>query len=309
MKTRFDEFDLNLLRILRVLVATKSTQKTAEQLNISQTTVSRALSRLRSEFGEQLFLRKAHGVEPSFLACKLAEACESMLAPISHVVETYQDFNPSTYQGHISLLINTYLLEVFSHELVTALTQAFPKASLELDYWKEGSLEKMCSGEVDYCIQFQNYAFPQELYQAQLFSVRNCILVARSHPAFGDVIQPGWEDLAPHPIVQLLLPEFNERNSLISQVYQRAGYEADIRFKTHSLKAACYYLMSKNAIMVGSKYITELYPELVSYPLPVRDDELITMDLVGSFLQTRRTSPLHRAIHGVIQTCFTKLHK
>ncbi|RTR38521.1 LysR family transcriptional regulator [Shewanella canadensis] len=309
MKTRLDEFDLNLLRILRVLVATKSTQKTAEQLNISQTTVSRALSRLRSEFGEQLFLRKAHGVEPSFLAYKLAQACEDMLTPISHVVETYRDFSPSTYGGRISLLINTYLLEVFSQELVTALTEAFPKASLELDYWKEGSLEKVCRGEVDYCIQFQNYGLPQELHQTSLFSIRNTLLFAGSHPAFEGVTHLGWEELAQHPIVQLLLPEFNERNSLISQVYKREGYEADIRLKTHSLKTACYYLTTRNAIMIGSEYITELYPELRSCPLPVRDDALITMNLVGSFLQTRRSSPLHQAINSVIQSCFSSLHK
>lgn len=308
MKTRLDEFDLNLLRILRVLVVTKSTQKTAEQLNISQTTVSRALSRLRSEFGEQLFLRKAHGVEPSFLAYKLAEACEDMLTPISHVVETYQDFNPSVYQGRISCLINTYLLEVFSHELVTALTEAFPKACLELDYWKEGSLEMICRGEVDYCLQLDYYPLPQELYQTQLLSIKNCILIDKSHPGLGGT-NFDWQISAQYPIVQLLLPEVNERNSRISQAFARQGLEADIRFKTHSLKAACHYLMTKNAIMIGSEYIAELYPELSCLPMPVLDDEFIQVNVIGAFLQTRRTSPLHQTIHRVIKSCFTNLHK
>ena len=64
------ELDLNLMKVLKAVVEEGNTHAAADALGISQTSVSRALAKLRETFGDQLFIRKAHGVEPSELAEK-----------------------------------------------------------------------------------------------------------------------------------------------------------------------------------------------------------------------------------------------
>lgn len=104
------QFDLNLIKLLKAVVETKNTHAAAQQLGISQTSVSRGLAKLKETFGEQLFLRKAHGLEPSELAKKLADAADEMLIPIIKVMESYNSFDPQHFDGKVSIVVNTYLL-------------------------------------------------------------------------------------------------------------------------------------------------------------------------------------------------------
>ena len=87
------DLDLNLLKLLQAVVETQNTHQAADKLGISQTSVSRGLAKLRETFGDQLFTRKAHGVEPSELAEKLAEklaeAADEMFTPLVKVLESY----------------------------------------------------------------------------------------------------------------------------------------------------------------------------------------------------------------------------
>ena len=52
--------------------------------------------KLKECFGEQLFIRKAHGVEPSELAAMLADASVEMLHPVEKVIEDYSTFDPKS---------------------------------------------------------------------------------------------------------------------------------------------------------------------------------------------------------------------
>ncbi|WP_239670959.1 helix-turn-helix domain-containing protein [Vibrio variabilis] len=64
MSKSIKNLDLNLLTLLKVVVETRNVSQAGEILGISQTSVSRGMAKLRETFGDQLFIRKAHGVEP-----------------------------------------------------------------------------------------------------------------------------------------------------------------------------------------------------------------------------------------------------
>ncbi|AJR08827.1 LysR family transcriptional regulator [Photobacterium gaetbulicola] len=60
---QLDNFDLNLLKVLVVLLQEKNTRKAAERLGISQPAVSRALVKIRSHFDDPLFIRQPRGLK------------------------------------------------------------------------------------------------------------------------------------------------------------------------------------------------------------------------------------------------------
>ena len=64
--------DLNLLRVFDAVARERHVTRAAERLNLSQPAVSNALARLRVALGDELFLRRPGGVEPTAMALNLA---------------------------------------------------------------------------------------------------------------------------------------------------------------------------------------------------------------------------------------------
>lgn len=299
------QFDLNLMKLLKVVVETKNTHAAAEQLGISQTSVSRGLTKLKETFGEQLFLRKAHGLEPSELAKKLADTADEMLTPIIKVMESYNSFDPQRFDGKISIAVNTYLLEIFADKLLQTLQQALPIARFELDYWQAHSLVDILNGKIDYTIQLSNFPFPQDIYSHHLKEVELSIVARKNHPVLS--LSSEWQDIHHLPIVQLFLTGVNYYQSELEKFYKFKGYQADIVLKTHSLKAALYTLQNSDAICVSSSYISELGQDLSTYPLAKLNSQYGNLSIIGGYLQTRRDYPLNQFLQQTMQVFFDNI--
>src|SRR5580693_5938827 len=56
-KRRFNQFDLNLLRALDVLLEEQNITHSAARMNVTQPAMSAALQRMRDYFGDQLLIR------------------------------------------------------------------------------------------------------------------------------------------------------------------------------------------------------------------------------------------------------------
>ncbi|HUM12950.1 MAG TPA: LysR family transcriptional regulator, partial [Myxococcaceae bacterium] len=57
--------DLNLLRVLDVLLEEENVTRAAGRLRLTQSAVSRSLARLRRLFGDDLLLRTGRGMRPT----------------------------------------------------------------------------------------------------------------------------------------------------------------------------------------------------------------------------------------------------
>jgi DNA-binding transcriptional LysR family regulator len=302
MERQLADLDLNLMKLLKAVVETKNTHQAAEILGISQTSVSRGLAKLRETFGDQLFLRKAHGVEPSELAEKLAQAADEMLTPITKVMESYNNFDPLLFTGKVSISVNTYLLEIFGERLIKVLSSALPKASFELDYWQANSLVDMLNGEIDYSIQISNFSFPQDVYSHNIKSINSSLVARKNHPILSQ--SSDWESLKELPLIQLYLTGVNYNKSELHDLYKAKGYEANVILKTHSLKAALSTLRSTDAVCYASSYISDLDDQLTTYPLPIVPDAAMKLNITGGYLQTRRGYPLNQFLHQTLQKFF-----
>ncbi len=185
------DLDLNLLKLLKAVVETRNTHAAADKLGISQTSVSRGMAKLRDTFGDQLFLRKAHGVEPSELAEKLAEAADEMYFPLIKVVESYHNFDPKMFTGEITIALNIFLIEQYGEGIYEVLHEALPQASLKLVYWQEQSLAEMLNGQVDYLLQLSGFPLPQDIYQHKLTEVKLSLIARKEHPVLSKSTE--WE--------------------------------------------------------------------------------------------------------------------
>lgn len=84
---KFAGIDLNVLVVFMVLFRERSVSKTAQCLNLKQPAISGSLSRLRTRFNDQLFVRIGpRGMRPTPKAIELAAVLMPALSTIQGIV-------------------------------------------------------------------------------------------------------------------------------------------------------------------------------------------------------------------------------
>ena len=71
-QTEIRRLDFTLLLVMRGVLRHGRTTRVAEELGLSQSAISYALGRLRALFGDELFVRRPHGLAPTRRALELA---------------------------------------------------------------------------------------------------------------------------------------------------------------------------------------------------------------------------------------------
>ncbi len=86
--------DLNLIRVFVKLYEARSVTLAAQQLFVTQPSVSYSLAKLREIFKDQLFVRSRDGMEPTSLASQLYPVLQQSLGQIDEVVDGGKSFDP-----------------------------------------------------------------------------------------------------------------------------------------------------------------------------------------------------------------------
>ena len=74
------ELNLRELRILHALLHERSITRTAELLATTQPGISKVLRHLRGQFGDPLFVRNGHAMQPTAKALEIADQVRTLLS-------------------------------------------------------------------------------------------------------------------------------------------------------------------------------------------------------------------------------------
>jgi LysR family transcriptional regulator, nod-box dependent transcriptional activator len=148
----FQKLDLNLLVAFDTLLEEKSVSRAADRLNLSQSAMSSALSRLRDYFGDELLIPVGRRMEPTALALSLAPSVRDILQRIRTTVQTRPTFDPATAQRRFRIMTSDYLIEVLLAEVVRELAVIAPGIQLQVLPSNETSFALFLKGDVDLVI-------------------------------------------------------------------------------------------------------------------------------------------------------------
>lgn len=118
--------DLNLLTIFDKLIEHQNVSSAANDLGMTQSAVSHALSRLRSHFGDELFIRTPKGMVPTALALRLKPELQSVLNDIRFLMDSKPAFDPATSKHKFTIGISEYAAQALFPSLQGALLQKAP---------------------------------------------------------------------------------------------------------------------------------------------------------------------------------------
>ncbi|MEO1024090.1 MAG: LysR family transcriptional regulator [Pseudomonadota bacterium] len=91
--------DLTLLLVFLGLIRYRKAATVALELGLTQSAISQALRRLRDVFGDELFLRRPHGMEPTAAALALEAPVADAVNALRGALGTTRSFDPATATG------------------------------------------------------------------------------------------------------------------------------------------------------------------------------------------------------------------
>jgi DNA-binding transcriptional LysR family regulator len=144
----FSQIDLNLLRVFEALLEEKNATRAGDRLGLSQSAVSHALGRLRALLGDDLFVRRAGGMEPTPRALEIGSALHGALQQIQAALAP-AGFDPATTERRFVIAAGSYGCAVLIPAVVRALQAQAPGAALEVAAYGVQTLEVLDSGRSD----------------------------------------------------------------------------------------------------------------------------------------------------------------
>jgi DNA-binding transcriptional LysR family regulator len=136
-----DRFDLNLLRVLDVLLEERQVSAAARRLGLSQPAVSSSLARLRTALEDPLLTRAGNGMRLTPLALELQPRVRRALDELVLALNAATSFDPQRTRRVFRVGADDYSTVVLLAPMIARLRREAPQATLEI--WPfEGPFEE-----------------------------------------------------------------------------------------------------------------------------------------------------------------------
>lgn len=120
----FSGKDLNLLVALRALLEEANVTRAGERIQMGQSSMSSALSRLRLQFGDELLVRVGRDYELTPLARLLLPQVQLALPLIENALMSEEAFDPKTSTRHFTVMMSDYAAVEMKPRLSQAMNEA-----------------------------------------------------------------------------------------------------------------------------------------------------------------------------------------
>lgn len=165
---RYKGLDLNLLPALDLLLETRNVSRAADQLNLSQSALSAALSRLRDYFGDELLMLEGRRMHPTPFAEQLWAPLRAYLSATDALLHTSHVFDAATAKRTFRIVASDYVVAAILVRLAERCAVIAPGIRLDFVAPDESSMESIQRGELDMAIsprEFLTLSQPmEELY-------------------------------------------------------------------------------------------------------------------------------------------------
>ena len=176
-----EELDLKLLKVFDEVYKTRSVSRAAENVGVTQPSVSIALAKLRKHFQDPLFVRTSDGMQPTPYAAELIRPVRDGLGLLDGALRHRATFDPLRSDRTFCLCLTDISQAVLLPTLLNHLKQAAPGIQLEIVPISSETPRMLESGDADLAIGFM----PQleaGFYQQKLFEQRFVCVVREDHP-------------------------------------------------------------------------------------------------------------------------------
>lgn len=308
LEQKLSRIDLNLLVAMNVLLTELHVGRSAEILFLSQSAMSRTLQRLRDLFEDQLFYRKATGLQPTVKAEQIAKVLPSLLQSLNTIFE-HEQFDPELYDGEFKISVPPMMSDCFIFPLMVQLQKLAPQATLIHTNIDQDPLPQLASGEVDFAM-FTTESNNKAYTFTPIRILQPCIFSRRDHPLF-KLPTLTLADCLSYSFVDLNLDNRQQNNfsNPADDLLQGLGVKRDIILKSSQLsvltsvvKKSDYLLLAANFTINDSIHSEEI---VGAFDFKEEYKEKVVLNCIEH--QRIKQSPAHQWFKQLIIDCFAEI--
>ena len=252
-RARLEDLDLNLIVTLHWLLTEQSVTRAATRLDVSQPTVSHALSRLRTLLGDPLLIKSGRTMLPTkkaeALQPKVAEAIDRM----RELLLEEEAFDPSNQSGRFRIAVIDSIGALVVRAWQNAVLPDAPNLELDILQPAQPQAQDLIAGKIDAIIlpEPKMLHLPpsvniDEFVQRPLFEEHYVTAVRRGHPLDNGIDIDAFVK-ADHILIN---PEGLDIGA-VDQVLQAAGLKRRIGFRTETFLLALDVLQNSDCVLTA----------------------------------------------------------
>lgn len=240
-----NNMDLNLLPVFDALIRHRSVGKAAEELGMSQPGLSYALKRLRSHFGDPLFIRTRQGMAPTERAEQVAPTIAHLLQQVRSQLTASPSFDPRHSTKVFTLAMSDLGDLIILPKLQRALELVAPRIGINVKALSgDQAIDALQSGQVDLAIGYLPAIKGADIFQQRLYEHGFVCIARKGHPHIGGGVDRERFLSLRHVSVS----NAGRTNSLLEQVFSRQKIAVRAQLQVPSI-------LSLPAIVAATDYV------------------------------------------------------
>jgi len=265
------EVDLRHLRALEVLLRERNLTRAATVLGVAQPALSKTLAKLRKYFGDPLFVRAGHRMEPTAKALELAPEVHALLDDATMLRARHRPFDPRTATRTFTFSAVDAGLVRLLPQLLTFLEKEAPGIRLHVAPIDLEDLEAALeTGHLDFAMG----SFPsrsKRIRRQALWPVNYLSVARRDHPRLGP--RPSLAQFAAERHVLVSTAGTSHAHQLVARALERVIPVGQIVCRVPTFMAAAFAASRTDAVAtLPGGIVNELAGplELMEFATPTR---------------------------------------
>lgn len=257
-------FDLNLLRILDMLLREQNVSRAAERLALSQPTVSNALARLREQLDDPLLMRIGRRMQPTPKALALEGPIRAALQQIEQTLNVDESFDPGSSRQTFRIAMTDFVEQLCMPGLLRHLQDCAPHLrldiaplapSLPIDALDRGQLDMVLGRFDEIPARFSRHHWRSETLQVAL---------RQGHPVVNGAL-----DLETFLQVRHLWVHGGQTRGMVDQWLGEQGLSRQIVYTTPNYLQAAHLVAASDLCVVLPTQLARHFAALL--PLQLHD--------------------------------------
>ncbi len=262
--------DLNLLKVLDVLLEERNVTKASERLGRSQPGVSNALNRLRDLLGDPLLVRGNGGLDLTVRAETMQQPVRDIIRSIESCLTDASTFDPASATGVFNIGAPDNLCLPIIPKLYERMTRYAPKMELHIDTeGQEKALESLIQGRIDLAID-PAPARKAPIHSKTILRGKFICLIRNDHPAVALGKKFDVEAFLSFP--HILADSKGARKGLFDRLLAKHNLERRVAVSVSNFAMVPQLLRKSDMIGVFTQRVCDVLQEdfdLATLPVPI----------------------------------------
>ncbi|HHX8681171.1 LysR family transcriptional regulator [Vibrio diabolicus] len=272
--------DLNLLVTLDVLMRELNVTRAANEMCVSQSTMSYSLQRLRDTFDDPLFTRTAKGLIPTKRALELNEALPELLSQLNSLV-IHKPFEPFVCQESFSIALPTFLSSIVIPTLVRKLRQVAPNVNLIEVPIKSNQLALLDQGTLDFLVHYEESGNKSHLVEL-VGRLSACLYVRNGHPLLLEP-SPSLQQILQFPVIGMHVEQdfYNTFDAPLEQLLEQQEIEKIGMIRSTQTQTLIDIMLESDSVLFGASVLKKYkgYGDSFQLIMPL-DEWSVPMNLI-----------------------------